>query len=62
MPPFDVKELEAEIDQEVTDAAVKAAKKKLIGKRTEVQQAKQVLRNLEREYNLLLLEVTDEIG
>ena len=39
--------------------AVKEAKSKLVGKRKEIKRAEQIVRNLEREYQLLLLEITD---
>ena len=56
---FDIKELEADVDKEMLDAHVKDAKAKLVGKRREIKRAEQIVRNLEREYQLLLLEITD---
>ena len=56
---FDVNALEAEVDKEMLDTHVKEAKKKLIDKRKEIKRAEQIVRNLEREYALLLLEITD---
>ncbi len=57
---FDIKELETEVDKEMTEAHVKEAKAKLIGKRKEIRRAERIVRNLEREYALLLLEITDD--
>ena len=57
---FDIKELEAEVDQEVALEVLEAAKEKLKSKRRQIGQAKAVVRNLEREYQALLLEVTDD--
>ncbi len=59
---FDVKELEAEVDKEISDDALKLAKVKLISKRKEIGAAKQIVRNFEREYDVLLLEITDEVN
>jgi len=56
---FDIKKLEEDVDKEMLDAHVKEAKTKLIGKRKDIRKAEQVVRNLEREYALLLLEITD---
>jgi hypothetical protein len=57
---FDIKELEADVDKEMLDEHVKEAKKRLISKRREVNHAEQIVRNLEREYQLLLLEIADD--
>ena len=57
---FDIKELEADVDAEMLDAHVADAKKKLIAKRKEIRNAERIVRNLEREYQLLLLEITDD--
>ena len=59
---FDVKALEAEVDADFADDAIKKAKAKLIVKRKEISSAKQIVRNFEREYDVLLLEITDEIN
>ena len=59
---IDVGALEAEVDQEVADEAIKKAKAKLIVKRKEIGTAKQIVSNLEREYAVLLMEVTDEVN
>lgn len=56
---FDIKKLEEDVDAEMTEAHVKEAKVKLIGKRKEIRKAEQIVRNHEREYQLLLLEITD---
>lgn len=56
---FDIKKLEEDVDAEMTEAHVKEAKAKLIGKRKEIRKAEQIVRNHEREYQLLLLEITD---
>ena len=57
---FDIKELEADVDKEMLDEHVKDAKQKLITKRKEIRNAERIVRNLEREYQLLLLEITDD--
>jgi hypothetical protein len=57
---LDIKALEADVDKEMLDEHVKEAKKKLIAKRREIKRAEQIVRNLEREYQLLLLEITDD--
>ena len=59
---IDITQLEAEVDQEVSDAAVKKAKKELVAKRKEIQQAKVIVKNLETEYKALLLRLSDEIA
>lgn len=56
---FDIKELEKDVDKEMLDAHVKEAKAKLIGKRKEIGAAERIVRNLRREYDVLLLEITD---
>lgn len=57
---FEIKKLEAEIDKEVAAEAIEMAKGKLKSKRREIGRAKAVVRNLEREYDALLLEVSDD--
>ena len=57
---FDIKELEADVDKDMLDEHVKDAKRKLITKRKEIRNAERIVRNLEREYQLLLLEITDD--
>ncbi len=57
---LDIKALEADVDAEMLDSHLKDAKKKLIGKRKEIKNAERIVRNLEREYQLLLLEITDD--
>ena len=57
---FDIKKLEAEVDKEVADELIDAAKSKLKAKRRDIQRAKAVLRNLENEYQALLLEVSED--
>ena len=57
---FDVNALEADVDKEMLEAHVKDAKARLISKRKEIRSAERIVRNLEREYQLLLLEITDD--
>ncbi len=57
---FDITKLEADVDAEMLETHVKEAKGKLIGKRKEIRNAERIVRNLEREYQLLLLEITDD--
>lgn len=57
---FDIKTLEAEVDKEVAEEAMNSAKKRLIAKRQEITRAKRIVRNLTREYDALVLEITDE--
>ncbi len=57
---FDIKELEADVDAEMLESHVKEAKSKLIDKRKQIRNAERIVRNLEREYQLLLLEITDD--
>lgn len=59
-PLFDVNQLVDEVDAEIDADHLKDAKKKLIGKRREIKNAERIVRNLEREYALLLLEITDD--
>jgi hypothetical protein len=56
---FDVSKLVEEVDAEIDADHLKDAKKKLITKRREIKNAERIVRNLEREYALLLLEITD---
>jgi hypothetical protein len=57
---FDVKALETEVDEEMLEAHIKEAKAKLITKRKEIKRAEQIVRNLRREYDVLLLEISDD--
>lgn len=57
---FDIKDLERDVDKEMLDVHMQEAKTKLIGKRKEIRRAERIVRNLEREYQLLLLEITDD--
>ena len=59
---FDVNKLADEVDKEVTEAAVKDAKAKLVTKQKDIRHAKRILANLDREYHSLLLEISEEIG
>lgn len=56
---LDVTKLVEEVDAEIDADHLKDAKKKLITKRREIKNAERIVRNLEREYALLLLEITD---
>lgn len=56
---FDVNELEKEVDKEMADEAMKEAKAKLITKRREIGRAERIVRNLNREYDVLLLDITE---
>lgn len=56
---IDIKALEADVDKEMLDEHVKDAKNKLIAKRREIKRADRIVRNLELEYSLLLIEITD---
>ena len=57
---FDIKKLETEVDKEVAAEVLEAAKSKLKAKRREIGRAKAVVRNLENEYQALLLEVSED--
>ncbi len=57
---FDIKKLDAEVDKEVSDEIIKAAKAKLTTKKRDVLRAKAVVRNLEAEYAALLVEVSED--
>lgn len=57
---FDVKKLETEVDKEVAAEAMEAAKGKLKSKRREIGRAETIVRNLRREYDALLLEISDD--
>jgi len=57
---FDIKELERDVDAALLEAHIKDAKAKLIGKRKEIGAAERIVRNLRREYDVLLLEISDD--
>ena len=57
---LDMAELEAEVDADMRKEFVAEAKKLLIGKRREIGRAKKIVRNLEREYDVLVLEISDD--
>lgn len=59
---FDIKALEGEIDKEMADEAMAQAKEKLVVKRREIKRAETIVRNLRREYDALLLEVTEDVA
>jgi hypothetical protein len=57
---FDIKALEADVDKEMFEEHLKDAKKKLITKRKEIASAERIVRNLRREYDVLVLEISDD--
>ncbi len=57
---FDIKKLEDDVDAEMLEAHVKDAKRKLIAKRKDIGAAESIVRNLRREYDVLLLEISDD--
>ena len=57
---FDIKKLDAEVDKEVSEEIMKAAKTKLIAKKRDIGRATALVRNLKAEYAALLVEVSDD--
>lgn len=57
--PFDIKAVEAEAQAEIEKERSDSAKKKIKGKLAEIAAAEQVVTNLRREYDALLLEISD---
>lgn len=57
---LDVTKLDAEVNKEVSEEIIKAAKAKLIGKKRDIGRAKAVVRNMEAEYAALLVEVSED--
>jgi hypothetical protein len=46
----------------VAEENLKVAKKKLVTKNRDIRAAKRVVANLEREYQALLLEISEDVG
>lgn len=57
---FDIKELEQEVDEEMAKKHLTEAKTKLIAKRQDIAKAERIVRNLRREYDVLVLEISDD--
>ena len=57
---FDINALEAEVDEEMVKKHIAEAKTKLIAKRQEIGKAERIVRNLRREYDVLVLEISDD--
>ncbi len=54
---FDVKAVQKEAEEEVAAEQADAARGKIKGKLKDIAQAKAIVRNLEREYEVLLAEI-----
>lgn len=57
---FDIKKIQDQAKKEYADEKATKAKQRIKGKLIEIDQAKQVLKNLEREYQDLLEEISDQ--
>lgn len=57
MKMFDVKKVREEAEKELREEAEEAAKKKLISKLKELDRARKVVRNLERELEEIELDI-----
>ena len=56
---FDINKLEAEVDKEMIERMIDEAKAKLIAKRQDIKRAERIVRNLQREYDVLVLEISE---
>jgi hypothetical protein len=59
---FDVKKLESDVDAEMAEEAIEEAKDKMKSKRQEIKRAERIVRNLRREYDALVLEITEDVS
>ena len=59
---FDIKKLAQDAEAEVAEEDIKQAKKKLVTKQRDIRHAKRIVANLEREYQSLLLEISEDVG